>query len=528
METQTAIAYCRVSDPRQVKRKRREEPARERDSLDRQEAKARAFALQNRWRLARVWLEQGESAKTDDRTELWRMHDWCKRNRGTAQVLIIPKIDRFARNLGDYHDLKRRFLALGVRIASVDERIEDTPEGRLQENVLASFAQFDNERRAERCKDGMVEAVRAGRWVWKAPYGYRNVKRADEEPNIAPYEDEARLIRRAFELIDARCVTPQSAYTALAAEGLALSRPRFFKALRCTTYAGLIRAFGLEAAAAPPFVPLVSGDVFWRVQARLDGNGGPHRKSYSLDHPDFPLRGTVRCACGRYMTASWSRGKYSRFGYYRCVACAGQNHPMQDVETGFRRALDAHRCPPSVFDDLSDNLVRFWKERHETAARDRRRLLSEKERLKELQKALALKAAAGLLPDDIVREQIDDLRRQSAGLERQVSDAANPQADVPDLLAFAWRFVQSPGEFWERSGLPTKKRLQSFLLPEGSVYTRSENFGTPHLRLLKPISGLRGDASLAWWTSDSNLETLVADLRELYYSLKGVADNSQA
>ena len=61
------------------------------------------------------------------------------------------------------------------------------------------------------------------------------------------------------------------------------------------------------------FDPLVSDELFYRVQAVLSGRAivtAPQLRA----HPDFPLRGFVRCAsCERGLTGSWSKG---RRGYY--------------------------------------------------------------------------------------------------------------------------------------------------------------------------------------------------------------------
>ena len=57
------------------------------------------------------------------------------------------------------------------------------------------------------------------------------------------------------------------------------------------------------------FEPLVSEKVFYRVQAILDGRleiTAPRQRN----DLDFPLRGYVRCeACGKPLTASWSKGR---------------------------------------------------------------------------------------------------------------------------------------------------------------------------------------------------------------------------
>ena len=55
------------------------------------------------------------------------------------------------------------------------------------------------------------------------------------------------------------------------------------------------------------FEPLISEQLFYRVQAILSGrvpSTAPRRRA----HPDFPLRGFVRCeSCGRGLTGSWSK-----------------------------------------------------------------------------------------------------------------------------------------------------------------------------------------------------------------------------
>jgi hypothetical protein len=37
------------------------------------------------------------------------------------------------------------------------------------------------------------------------------------------------------------------------------------------------------------------------------------------NHPDFPLRGFVRCErCGRPLMGSWSKGRNGHYAYYHC------------------------------------------------------------------------------------------------------------------------------------------------------------------------------------------------------------------
>jgi hypothetical protein len=57
------------------------------------------------------------------------------------------------------------------------------------------------------------------------------------------------------------------------------------------------------------FEPLISEDLFYRVQSVLSG-GVPSTTPQQRAHPDFPLRAFVRCeSCGRAVTGSWSKGR---------------------------------------------------------------------------------------------------------------------------------------------------------------------------------------------------------------------------
>jgi hypothetical protein len=73
-------------------------------------------------------------------------------------------------------------------------------------------------------------------------------------------------------------------------------------------YAGIVDVpeYGVRAKRGD-FEPLIAEDLFYRVQAILSGrvlSTAPRQRA----HPDFPLRGFVRCeSCGRGLTGSWSR-----------------------------------------------------------------------------------------------------------------------------------------------------------------------------------------------------------------------------
>ena len=77
-------------------------------------------------------------------------------------------------------------------------------------------------------------------------------------------------------------------------KGLALSPQSFGQMMRNTIYMGKVESPDFGVSTKGNFEPLVDEATFYRAQAVLDGRvvvAGPRQRN----HPDFPLRGFVRC-----------------------------------------------------------------------------------------------------------------------------------------------------------------------------------------------------------------------------------------
>ena len=157
-----AVVYCRVSTVEQVSNM----------SLRTQRLSCGEYCKREGLNIIKVFEERGESAKTTDRTALRELMLFCRTQKRTIDYLLIHKIDRLARAAEDFHTLRGYFASLGIQLRSATEPIEDNPFGKLTSGMLALFAEFDNDIRAERALAGMKEAVAHGRWQHQPPTGY--------------------------------------------------------------------------------------------------------------------------------------------------------------------------------------------------------------------------------------------------------------------------------------------------------------------------------------------------------------------
>ena len=464
-----AVLYLRVSDQRQV----------ENYSLETQERACREYCERNGWKVAAVFREEGESAKTTDRPQLREMLQWCRP--GRADVVLVFRFSRAARNAADYHTIKGMLAGRGMELVSVTETRGDSPAEHLLENVIAAINQFDNEVRAEQSRNGMIQAAREGRWVWQLPLGYMK----DAERQIVHDPAVAPLLRQAFERA-AGGATYQQVAEFLASRGvvtkkgapLALSHMQ--KILTSPFYRGRLVNLKWKIDVPGQWPPLVSEDLWNRVQLDRTERARPELKAKRRQlRPDFPLKRFVRCpSCQRPSTASWSTGRSRRYAYYHCTRCDGFRVKKEDLETHFVETLRELTPRPPVVTLWADVVRDTWRRRfadHEEqiqkAGREVERLESRRSRLLDL----ALDGAVG---DEVFRTKMDDLYRQLAAARLAASQERQALPNLEVTVDHACRFLSQPDRIWVRADLAAKVRFQNLVFPEGIEYSSGSGFGT--------------------------------------------------
>ena len=142
-----------------------------------------------------IYTDEGISAKTTNRPAFQQMIAAAKNQPKPFDVIIVHKLDRFARNREDsvvYKALLRK--ECGVKVASVTEPIEDDKFGIIIEAMLEAMAEFYSRNLAEEVKKGQTEKALQGGFMTRPPYGYR-VTEERQPPEIVPAEaDVVRII----------------------------------------------------------------------------------------------------------------------------------------------------------------------------------------------------------------------------------------------------------------------------------------------------------------------------------------------
>lgn len=119
-----------------------------------------------------VYEDEGFSGKNLDRPMFKKMME-AARN-GCLAAVVVYRLDRISRNVGDFSSLIEEFNRLGISFVSIREQFDtSTPMGRAMMNIASVFAQLERETTAERIRDNMHELAKTGRWLGGiTPLGY--------------------------------------------------------------------------------------------------------------------------------------------------------------------------------------------------------------------------------------------------------------------------------------------------------------------------------------------------------------------
>ena len=181
-QTKAVVAYCRFSSHLQ-----REE------SIEAQLRAIHDYTERNNMIVVEEYIDRAKTATSDDRPEFQRMIADSARN-GFVGV-VVHKLDRFSRDRYNSAHYKRELKRNGVRLYSVLENLDDSPESVILESVLEGFAEYYSKNLAREVEKGKREnALKCQHVGGMAPLGYN----ISESKRYVINEWEAEAVRLIF------------------------------------------------------------------------------------------------------------------------------------------------------------------------------------------------------------------------------------------------------------------------------------------------------------------------------------------
>jgi len=324
------------------------------------------YCKQNGYVIVEVYPDEEKTATTDRRPNFQRMvADSAK---GLFDIVVVHKLDRFARNRYDSAHYKRILKKNGVRVESVLEKLDSSPESVIMESVLEGMAEYYSLNLAREVKKGMSENAEAGIHTGgRPPFG---LKVNPDNRLLEIDERRYRAVQIYFESIDKGLPNPVIAEILNTAgyrtqSGRQFTKNSFFGWATNRKYKG---DYVYDAASPkdddgkrntskkkpveeqtiiPGLIPaIIDIDLWERVNEKFRGRKqSPGRMKAKVN---YLLTGKIFCGnCGSlYSGNSYVNKKSSQatvLSYYKCQAkCGNTSIRKDDIESIAIREMANH------------------------------------------------------------------------------------------------------------------------------------------------------------------------------------------
>jgi site-specific DNA recombinase len=242
---------------------------------------------------------------------------------GAADVLVVWKLSRVARNRKDWVIAVDRVEGVGGRLESATEPMDTTTSsGRFARGMLAELAAFESERLGESWKDAHERRVKQGKPANGKPrYGYKY----DKEKGFTPDPVQGPILAELY----SRYLSGQSVYSLVTflndgptrpVTGYGVSNDGLWSArtIRRILDQGFGAGFITRHGERLPGIhePVITTEQWEEYLSRRETRRVNRRTERSV----YLLSGLIRCSCGARMNAGLFGS--DRTPKYRCKAAA--------------------------------------------------------------------------------------------------------------------------------------------------------------------------------------------------------------
>ena len=352
-----AVIYARFSSDNQ-----RDE------SIDAQVRACQDYAEKHDLEVIKIYADKAQSATSDKRPEFLRMMNDAED--GIFEAVIIHKLDRFSRDRYDHAYYKRKLKRCGIRLCSVLENLDDSPESIILESVLEGMSEYYSKNLARETMKGLREtALQCKHTGGIPPLGY---DLASDNTYIVN-EHEAEAVKIIFTMYAngegySKIIDRLNSLGYKTKRGTSFGKNSLSDILRNEKYIGNFiynrsASYGRsgprnthankadeEIIRIPGGIPaIIDTDLFYKVQNKKRTNVG--RPGAGKAKHDYLLSGKVVCGkCGGSMVGESARNKKGSYDYF--YVCATRKRKR----TCDKRAVASHRVESTVIEYLENEV----------------------------------------------------------------------------------------------------------------------------------------------------------------------------
>jgi len=387
------------------------------ESVEGQLRECKEYADRHNITIVATYVDRAQSARTDDRSQFQKMiSDSAKKQ---FDVVLVWKLDRFARNRLDSASYRAILKRNGVNVISAKENISDGPEGIILEAMLEGIAEYYSAELSVKVKRGQKENALKGKANGGTiPFGYLiNKDRYYEiDPLTAPVVHEiftryadGHTVKEISDELNSRGVFTNTKYkyTNKASMHNLLKNRRYIGEYR---YGDIITPGGMPT--------IVSSEIFDKVQERMEKN--KHKPAAMKADEEYILTTKIFCGLdGAMMVGVGGTSKTGKvYHYYKCgnqiykKSCNKKTVQKAWIERRVVALTQEYVLRDEVIDKLADAVFELQKRENTTISFLQKQLDDIDKRISNLVNSIEEGIA-----NVSVKQRLDELESKKVNLE---------------------------------------------------------------------------------------------------------------
>ena len=386
---------CRVST---------EEQALHGDSLAAQETALVEHAKANNMKIYKIYRDEGYSARKPvlKRPAMIELLEDVKA--GKMDMVIFTKLDRWFRNVGEYHKIQE-ILEMNKVVwkAILEDYNTATADGRLKVNIMLSVAENEADRTSERIKFVFQSKINKKEVIippQSIPFGYK-IELIDGIKRLVKDEETREITEHFFNIV----LTTSTRNAIIETEqkySIHREHKGWYKMCRNEVYTGTYR--GVEGYCEP----YITKKQFDEINER-----GKKLRTAKNDRA-YLFTGLIRCPlCGRRMISKFCVSKTGEeYYYYRCPNSMNKVCPT--------KLLSEKNTEQYVLENVKKDLEKFIVS-YETSAPNKKKKTTDVAKLKEQLRRVNVAYYAGNMDDEEYIAKTKEIKKmiEKASAEEQ-------------------------------------------------------------------------------------------------------------
>ena len=483
-----AVVYARFSSDNQ-----RDE------SIDAQLRAINEYADKNNIKIVNQFIDRAKSATSDKRPEFQNMIKFCEADTTGISMVIVHKLDRFSRDKYDSAMYKQKLKVKGIRVVSVLENLDNSPESLILESVIEGMAQYYSANLAREVAKGQREnGLRAMHNGGDAPLGYD----VTNDKRYAINKEEAQAVKIIFDMYVngysySNIIDKLNDLGYKTKRGNKFGKNSLHGILSNEKYTGVYvfnktqrkgingKRNGHKQKSEDEIIKVEGGmpqiigkDIFIQAQEMMQKRKkapGSH-KAITL----YLLTGIIKCGeCGHAMQGNKRKDKYGNdYISYRCGCrkqkrdCKNKEIKREYLEEFVLTELEEHVLNDNAIPALSNEL----NERLKTKSNDNHEMLNNlRNKLDKVNKEIEniLTAIMSGIMNSMLKDKLDELEQVKLNLDLKINELSIESNSVESVDITEDQIRNMFGRFKEfvlTRNLPECKKFISDYVKEVVVY----------------------------------------------------------